>query len=60
MKLCISICNVPCPEEYYMGVNSSYECKIIDIPDDIIPQNIKSIINNSDKSKRITQIAIVK
>lgn len=60
MKLSIHICNIPCPEEYYMGVNSSYEARIIEIPDENIPKDLMNIMKGEIKNKSITNIAIVK
>ena len=60
MKLSIHICNIPCPEEFYMGVNSSYEAHIIEVPDENISEELRKIINGEIKSKSITNIAIVK
>lgn len=60
MKLSIHICNIPCPEEFYMGVNSSYEARIIEVPDENVPNEILGIIKGEIKNKSITNIAIVK
>ena len=29
MKLSFHVCNTPCAEEYYMGVNATYEAYIV-------------------------------
>lgn len=60
MKLSIHVCNIPCPEEYYMGVNSSYEAHIIEVPDENISEELRKVINGEIKNKSITNIAIVK
>lgn len=40
MKLSFHICNTPCTEEYYMGVNAAYEAYIVDIPDELFPNEL--------------------
>lgn len=59
MKLMISVCSVPCAEEYYMGVDAEYRAHTIDIPDSIVPSNILDIAKGKVKDKRITNIILV-
>ena len=40
MKLSFHICNTPCAEEYYMGVNATYEAYIVDVPDELFPAEL--------------------
>ena len=58
MKLIISVCTVPCPEEYYMGVSAEYRAYSIDIPDSIVPSNILDIAKGKVVDKRITNIIL--
>lgn len=60
MKISANICNIPCPEEYYMGVKASYEAYDIEIPDENIPSVIKDIVNGKVTNKTITNIMIHK
>ena len=59
MKLMISVCSVPCEEEYYMGVSAEYRAHTIDIPDSIVPSNILDIAKGKVKDKHITNIILV-
>ena len=59
MKLMISVCSVPCAEEYYMGVGAEYRSHTIDIPDSIVPPNILDIAKGKVTDKRITNIILV-
>ena len=58
MKLIISVCTIPCPEEYYMGVNAEYRAYSIDVPDSIVPSNILDIAKGKVTNKRITNIIL--
>ena len=49
MKLSFHVCNIPCPEEFYMGVNSNYEAYIVDVPDELFPKELLDVIINQDK-----------
>ncbi len=74
MKLSFHICNIPCVEEFYMGVNSAYEAYIVDIPDELFPNELLNTLKDqgellrNDKgemirrksSKSVTTIAPVK
>lgn len=44
MKLSFHICNTPCAEEYYMGVNATYEAYIVDVPDELFPAELLRIL----------------
>ena len=46
MKLSFHICNTPCPEEYYMGVNAAYEAYIVDIPDELFPKELLNVLKD--------------
>ena len=46
MELSFHVCNVPCPEEFYMGVNSDYEAYIVEIPDELFPKELLDIMKN--------------
>lgn len=46
MKLSFHICDTPCAEEYYMGVNATYEAYIVDVPDELFPKELLDIIKN--------------
>lgn len=46
MKLSFHICNTPCPEEYYMGVNADYEAYIVDIPDELFPNELLKVLKD--------------
>lgn len=58
MKLMISVCSVPCEEEYYMGVGAEYRAYSIDVPDSIVPSNILDIAKGKVVNKRITNIIL--
>lgn len=62
MTLSFHVVNVPCPEEYYMGVSADYEAHWVDIPDEYFPKALLDIIKDKSKNpaKRITSIAIHK
>lgn len=59
MKLMISVCTVPCTEEYYMGIGAEYRAHTIDIPDSIVPSNILDTAKGKVTNKRITNIILV-
>ena len=44
MKLSFHICNTPCTEEYYMGVNATYEAYIVDVPDELFPTELLRVL----------------
>ena len=44
MKLSFHICNTPCAEEYYMGVNAAYEAYIVDVPDELFPAELLRVL----------------
>lgn len=46
MKLSFHVCDTPCAEEYYMGVNAYYEAYIVDVPDELFPKELLDIIKN--------------
>ena len=46
MKLSFHVCNTPCAEEYYMGVNATYEAYIVDVPDELFPAEHQLIRND--------------
>lgn len=64
IQLSFHVVNVPCEEEFYMGVNAKYDAFIISIPKSFIPDELLEVVKN-DKSNQwmrryITNIAIVK
>lgn len=44
MKLSFHICNTPCAEEFYMGVNAAYEAYIVDVPDKLFPAELLRVL----------------
>lgn len=46
MKLSFHVCDTPCAEEYYMGVNACYEAYIVDVPDELFPKELLEIMKN--------------
>ena len=56
MKLSVHVCEVPCPEEYYMGASVSYKAYTIEIPDKCVPKDVQDIVNGK-KTSRICNIA---
>ena len=65
MKFSFHVCNVPCPEEYYMGVSADYEAYEVDIPDELFPKELLDVLYkrenvvgpNGQLWKRLTNIA---
>ena len=62
MKLSFHVVNVPCPQEYEMGVSADYEAYWVDIPDEYFPKALLNIVKDKSNNppKRITLIAIHK
>ena len=62
MTLSFHVVNVPCNEEYYMGVSADYQAYWVDIPDEYFPKALLDIVKDNSKnpSRRITSIAIHK
>lgn len=61
IQLSFHVDNVPCSEEYYMGVGPQTDAYIVSIPDNLIPPALLDIIKSNDANKkRITGIAIVR
>lgn len=46
MKFSFHVCDTPCAEEYYMGVNACYEAYIVDVPDELFPKELLDIMKN--------------
>lgn len=44
MKLSFHVCNTPCAEEFYMGVNAAYEAYIVDVPDELFPAELLRVL----------------
>lgn len=49
MKLSFHVCNTPCAEEYYMGVNATYEAYIVDVPDELFPAELLRVLKEQDQ-----------
>ena len=49
MKLSFHVCNTPCAEEYYMGVNAVYEAYIVDVPDELFPAELLRVLKEQDQ-----------
>lgn len=49
MKLSFHVANIPCPEEYYMGVTSHYDAYEVDIPNELFPKGLLDAMNNHGK-----------
>ena len=62
MTLSFHVVNVPCNEEFYMGVNADYEAYWVDIPDEYFPKALLDIVKDKSNNppRRITSIAIHK
>lgn len=60
ITLSVHVVTIPCPEEFYMGVNASHEAYIIPISEDSIPKELLKVIKNDVNNKRIDSIAILK
>jgi len=58
IEISFHVTNIPCPEEYYMGVNASYNAYSVFIPRDAFPKELLDVIDNGEKNKAITSIAI--
>ena len=59
MTFSFHVVNVPCPEEYYMGVSADFEAFWVDIPDELFPPRLLKILKDTsdNPTKRITCIA---
>lgn len=65
MKFSFHVCNVPCAEEYCMGVSADYEAYEVDIPDELFPKELLDVLYkrgnvvgpNGQLWKRLTSIA---
>ena len=51
MKLSFHICNTPCAEEYYMGVNATYKAYIVDVPDELFPAELLRVLKPARPSE---------
>ena len=60
ITLSVHVANIPCQEEFYMGVNASYDAYEIHIPTKYIPKELLEIINKKDRFKSVTGIAILR
>ena len=49
MKLSFHVCNTPCAEEYYMGVNATYEAYIVDVHDELFPAELLRVLKEQDQ-----------
>ena len=49
MKLSFHVCSTQCPEEYYMGVNATYEAYIVDVPDELFPAELLRVLKEQDQ-----------
>lgn len=49
MKLSFHVCSTPCAEEYYMGVNATYEAYIVDVPDELFPAELLRVLKEQDQ-----------
>lgn len=60
ITLSVHVCNVPCPEEFYMGVDANHEAHLIAIPMELLPKGLLKILQDENPNKRITNIALLK
>lgn len=61
IQLSFHVDNLPCPEEYYMGVGPQTDAYIVSIPENLFPESLLKIIkDNAVNKKRIIGIAIVR
>lgn len=44
MKFSFHVQTIPCPEEYYMGVQADFQAYIVDIPDELFPKELLEIL----------------
>lgn len=60
MTLSVHVCTIPCQEEFYMGVDASYEAYQIAIPMELLPKGLLKILQDENPNKRIINIALIK
>lgn len=65
MKLSFHVCNTPCAEEVYAGVQAHYDAYCVEIPDEYFPKGLIDAVNNHGRidqqngsQRYVTTIAI--
>lgn len=58
--LSVHVCNVPYAEEVMSGAASNYKGYLINIPKNLIPNDLLQIIDKNNHYSYISQIALVK
>ena len=53
MKFSFSICTIPWEEEYHNGVSSNYKAYVVDVPDELFPEELLEVLKNQGKIIKI-------
>lgn len=60
IELSFCVCTVPCPEEYYMGVNAHYDAYVVNIPRSLFPIELLDAIERKNPNKVLTNIYVAR
>ena len=44
MTLSFHVQTIPCPEEYYMGVQASADAYFVEVPDELFPKELMNVL----------------
>ena len=44
MTLSFHVQTIPCPEEYYMGVQASADAYFVEVPDELFPNELMNVL----------------